>query len=149
MVLFTFSHQLWSYLWTNFFPVQVYTVTFRVSPVLPGSNWSGCLPLSTHLGFSFRFLVKFWVWSQNRNNAYPIYFLPWFVLKFCSLTTVAGASTSELPLLICSCLTNLHLSDSETLQRAGERSWSCVSWNTALCPLRYRQCRNEIDGEGT
>lgn len=140
MVLFIFSYQLWPYLQTKLFPGQIHTVLQGLTcPV--GSHLSSCLLLSTHPGPSFGFLLRFWVWSQNRNNAYPI--------LVCSLTTVAGASMSEPPLLVCSCPTNLHLSDSETPERARERSWSCVYWNAGLCPLWCRQRRNEIDGEGT
>lgn len=43
------------------------------------------------------------------------------------------------------------ISTCQTLKPASgleKRSWSCVSWNTALCPLWYRKCRNELDGEG-
>lgn len=105
---------------------RIFTVSSRVWLAL---LCSVAALLGPHPLASFRILLGLWVWSQSQNHAYPVYFLTWFAFRFCSLETVVGVFLSELPFLVYSCTTNLHLPDSES-QREGRRVvLICAFWN--------------------
>lgn len=143
MVLFIFSHQLWPYLWTELFPVQVYTVSCRGLTSVAAFLCPRILAL--HSGFSLDFESGL----KIEIMLTPSTFSPGLFLNFVpspQLLVLAWVNSSYW--FVAAQL----ISTSQALKpsgRAWERAWSCVSWNTALSPLWYRQWRNEIDGEGT
>lgn len=103
----------------NFSPSKFKMMGRSENPFLQGANQNGlkrpvllwschgglqclaCLALNsvaallpTHLGPLCSFLLGHWIWPQNQNNAYLSAFLTWFTLRFCSLKTVVGVSSS-------------------------------------------------------